>query len=490
MIQPRTEVLVIGGGPAGSGAAKLLASWGHSVRLVTRPPSEARLAESIPPSCGKLFDAIGVNAAIERAGFIRSTGNTVWWGSDTPRVELFAEGGRGWQIEAEALAAVLLGEAMRAGVEVERRTLTADGIRQTADPSTRRLEESSGLLTASGGEGPFVLDCSGRGGVLARANCLRVYDEGPRTIALVASWRSERDWNLPDASHTVVESYEGGWAWSVPTSTEHRHIAVMVDPERSGLARGASPSEIYLAEVAKTREFNALVRSATCEAGPWGWDASTYHARRYSGDRWLLVGDAGSFIDPLSSAGVKKALASGWLAAVVAHTWLTRPEMRSHALDFLEDRETEIHRRFSEMSRRMLADAAAGHAHRFWTDRWDETSPSLDADDEAGVRSSFEQLRQSPAFKVRRGPGAVVEPRPAVSGRDIVLELRLVSDHFPSGVRFVRDVDVTVLVDLAPHYSEVPDLFDAYCRRSGPVALPDFLRALATALASGWLVSE
>ena len=62
-----------------------------------------------------------------------------------------------------------------------------------------------------------MLDCSGRSGVLARANGLRVYDEGPRTIALVASWRSERDWNLPDASHTVVESFqEGGWAWSVP----------------------------------------------------------------------------------------------------------------------------------------------------------------------------------------------------------------------------------------------------------------------------------
>ncbi len=71
------------------------------------------------------------------------------------------------------------------------------------------------------------------------------------------------------------------------------------------------------------------------------------------GDRWLLVGDAGSFIDPLSSAGVKKALASGWLAAVVAHTWLTQPEMRPHALGFFEDRETEIHRRF-------VGDDAAG----------------------------------------------------------------------------------------------------------------------------------
>ncbi len=179
-----------------------------------------------------MFDAIGVSEAIERAGFIRSTGNTVWWGSDTPRVELFAEGGRGWQVEAEALAAVLLDEAARAGVRIERRVFPS---RQASGPKPHGPKPPSpkpqrvvhpGLQWA-------------RSGVLARANGLRVYDEGPRTIALVASWRSERDWNLPDASHTVVESYEGGWAWSVPTSPTHRHIAVMVDPERSGLARGA-----------------------------------------------------------------------------------------------------------------------------------------------------------------------------------------------------------------------------------------------------------
>ena len=265
----------------------------------------------------------------------------------------------------------------------------------------------------------------------------------------------------------------------------------MVDPERSGLARGGSAREIYSAEIAKTREFRSIVRAATFDAGPWGWDASTYHARQYAGDAWLLVGDAASFIDPLSSAGVKKALASGWLAAVVAHTWLARPEMRTHAASLFNDRETEIHQRLAAMTRRMLADAAMGHAHRFWADRWDDT-PRAGAEDgdEAAVRASFERLRASPTFDVRRGPGVVVEPRPAVSGHEIVLEQRIVGDDLPAGIRFVRDVDVIALIDLAPRYSDVPDLFDAYCRRSGPAALPDVLRALATALARGWLVAE
>jgi 2-polyprenyl-6-methoxyphenol hydroxylase-like FAD-dependent oxidoreductase len=101
------------------------------VRLATRPPADlsaealgakvdARLAVSLPPSCRKLFDAIGVSDAIERAPFIRSTGNTVWWGSREPRVETFAAGARGWQVETDILEAVMLAEAARAGVAVER----------------------------------------------------------------------------------------------------------------------------------------------------------------------------------------------------------------------------------------------------------------------------------------------------------------------------------------------------------------------------------
>ena len=62
------DVAVIGGGPAGSAAARLLASWGHSVVLASRPARQPALAESLPPSCTKLFDEIGVRAAIDRAG--------------------------------------------------------------------------------------------------------------------------------------------------------------------------------------------------------------------------------------------------------------------------------------------------------------------------------------------------------------------------------------------------------------------------------------
>ena len=132
----RPDVRVLGGGPAGATASLLLSSWGHSVQLVTRDAGDHRLAVSLPPSCAKLFDAIGVNEAIERAGFIRSTGNTVWWGGADARVEPFADGARGWQLEVERLSQVLLDRAMANGIQVESGVGSSDPLDPAETPST------------------------------------------------------------------------------------------------------------------------------------------------------------------------------------------------------------------------------------------------------------------------------------------------------------------------------------------------------------------
>jgi hypothetical protein len=260
----------------------------------------------------------------------------------------------------------------------------------------------------------------------------------------------------------------------------------MVDPQRSGLARASSPREVYLAEIAKTIAFRRLVDAADCVEGPWGFDASSYRANQYTDDGWLLAGDAGSFIDPLSSAGVKKALGSGWLAAVAVHTSLTRKAMRPHALAFFAQREQQIERHYSWMSRRFLAEAAPTHPHAFWRDRSD--SPEAVADtDHASVRAAFERFRSATRIHLSQGV-ARIEPRPSVRGHEIVLEPSLIIGQ--ESIRFVAGIDIVALRELGPQFSQVPDLFEAYCSAHGAVPLPDFLSALATAVARGWLVSQ
>ena len=463
------EVTVHGGGPAGAAASLLLARWGHSVRLMTRSTGRRRLAVSIPPSCAKLFDAIAIGPAIERAGFLRSTGNTVWWGSAEARIEPFADGMRGWQVDVGDLAEVMLAEAIGAGVDVER----------VSAPSS----ETPMHLTA-----PCVLDCSGRAGIIARVAGVRQFDDGPKTVALVGEWRRHNAWPVPDDTHTLIESYEDGWMWSVPAGDGVRHIAAMVDPERSNLARGESPADVYLAEIAKTRTFRTLTEGAELIDGPRGFDASPYHASAYAGGNWLLVGDAGSFIDPLSSAGVKKALASAWLAAIAAHTALTNPRMAGEAFAFFSAREEEIERHHSRESRRFLATAAADHSKPFWDERR-EHSPDDPGDAEV-IRAAFEALKARESWQPRIAPGIAVEPRPCVRGNEIVLDRHLVAADCPGGIRYVRGIDMVALLELAPGTTAVPNLFESYVQRTGPAQLPDFLFAVATAVARGWLVSE
>ena len=456
-------VVILGGGPAGAAASLLLAKWGHAVRLITRPPVSRGLAVSVPPSCARLFDAIGVSNAIERAGFMRSTGNTVWWGGGEGRIERFEPGALGWQLDVDALANVLLSEALDAGVTVEHSIVR---------------EYPDGL----------VLDCTGRSGVIARAGKLREFDEGPRTVALVGIWWRDDGWPVPDDSHTLIESYQDGWMWSVPSAPGLRHIAAMVDPQRSELERDGSSAEVYRAEIAKTRVFSKLTGGASMIEGPRGFDSSQYRASTYAGDRWLLVGDAGSFIDPLSSAGVKKALASAWLAAVAMHTAIKRPSMRAEAFEFFSAREDEIEQHLWKQSRSFLAAAAGAHSRPFWDDRTDDIGPGpTEVED---VRRALEDLRSRETWQPSVSAAISIQPRPIIRGHEIVREPHVIAPGYPRGVRYVRSIDMVAIVELAPSGGQVPDLYEKYVQRLGPAPLTDFLFAVATAVARRWLVAE
>lgn len=471
-----SEILVIGGGPAGCTAARLLALWGHPVRLVTKPHATGAtgLAESLTPSCGKFFDLLGIRDAIDAAGFVPTTGNTVWWGSRTPRVEAFANGAWGWQVTAPRLEGVMRTAAAEAGAAIEERVLTPD--------------------EAAAWPARFRIDCSGRTGLLARARGGRIAEPGHRTVALSAIWHRESPWPLPEPSHTLIESYTDGWAWSVPIDRARRAVAVMVDPQTSALARGDGALATYLAELQKTTRFRELLASAVHEGAPVGWDASMYHSTRYAGDDWLVAGDAASFVDPLSSAGVKKALASGWLAAIAVHTSLTRPAMGAAARQFFADREAEMYASFLLLTRYYLSEAAADQAQPFWAERAEarevDERREQQARERAAVTAAYERLKAAPTLALRRGPGVRLEPRPAIAGAEIVMEPRLVTDAEPGGVRFLFDVDMVSLAELAPDFGQVPELYEALVSRVGPTDLPAFLTALATAVARGWLVVE
>lgn len=478
------DVAIIGAGPAGAAAARLLASWGHSVVLLGRAASRHQLAESLPPSCTKLFERLGVRAAIDAAGFVHATGNTVQWGGRDKRVEYFDAGTYGYQVQRGALDALLISAATTARAVVHR-DATARDVERSGDLWSVSFDAPQGdqrSLTRS----RWLLDCSGRTGVMARRGWRRT-EPSARTTAVAGVWESAAPWALDDDTHTVVESYEGGWAWSVPISTGRRYVTVMLDPSVTDVPGKARLGDAYRAELARTTMLSALVEGATLVEAPWGCDASPYTADRVAGDAALLVGDAASFVDPLSSFGVKKALASAWLAAVAVHTAIVEPAMAAPALALFGDRERAMYEHLQRQSAMLSREAAGAHASDFWLGRSDMVlDESLGEIDVAALRSdprvlrAFEELKRRPSVALRTGELVRTVNRATVRGERVVLEQHLAAPQVPNGIRYCRNVDLLLIAQIAGRYDQVPDLFEAYNRQAPPAPLPDFLGALST----------
>lgn len=476
------DVVVIGAGPAGTAAARLLASWGHTVVLLDKGADRSRgLAESIPPSTSKLLSEIGVLGDVERAGFVRASGNTVWWASQRARVERFHSAG--FQVFRPDFDRVMVNAAAIAGARIESharvRTVTFGGELARIHYDQRGRQSTVAAR--------FVLDCSGRAGVVGRWYRKPQHDH--RTCALVGVWQTETGWCLPDTTHTVVETFTDGWSWSVPTSPTLRHVGAMVASPAPAFGRrgGDALTRMYRAQIAKSRQQAHVVSDATLKR-VWACDASLYYSETYAGPQFLLVGDAGSFIDPLSSFGVKKALASAWLASVALHTALAHTDRASMAVDYFSNWERRVYATHLRRSTEFARTAYEAHRHPFWSARAMTSVEEVSGDDGGSVafggevQRLFERFRTAPHINLVLSDGVRFEQRPVVRGREIVAEPAL-----EGGLRFVANVDLVKLARIASQHRYVPDLFDAYCRTSPPVPLPSVVGGLSLLVARGIL---
>lgn len=482
------HAVIIGAGPAGSAAARLLASWGHDVTVLARRASSDRsLGESLPPSAVALLDRIGFSGVSSTA--VRATGNTVRWGNEE-RVERFAEGLHGYQVDRADFDAFLAREAAGAGADVR---LGASVTRVTGDrPATVTYEQDGETKTL---RAEWILDCSGRTGVIARDG-RRVADDAARTTALVGVWDRDDAWPTPDPTHTIVESTADGWAWSVPVSERRRYVTLMLDPKITSLASRGELTASYTELLARTSALSALVGGARLDGAVFARDASPYHAEVYADQGRMLVGDAASFVDPLSSYGIKKALASAWLASVCVNSILTNSAVESAALELFNTRERAMHDALRKGAAMLARDAAGSHPTAFW-----ETRAGASASDAQGalepdvavlrsdpdVLRAFEELRARDSIQLRPAPNVQRLGRPTVRGNRVVVEDHLVVPAFPEGVRYVRNIDLLKLSELASSNETVPDLFEAYNRVAPPAALPDFLGALSLLVGKGFL---
>ncbi len=446
------DAVVMGAGPAGCSVARLLAKWGHRV-LLYHDGQEGQRAESLPPSIGNLFELFGIRENIQQAGFYPDGGNTSWWAGVDPRVEHFARGATGYHVWRPDFNALL-----------------------------RRLAVDSGatLVTENPENHPrkFLVDCTGRRGLLQ----YRIADKRYRTVCLSAMWTG--DWHA-EPHHALIEAYADGWAWSVPISDNQRQVSFMVD---HGRKRGGV-RQAYLDELAKTRVFKELAQSSEIDDQPHACDASLYHSSEYAGDGWILVGDAGSAIDPLSSFGVKKALISSWMAAVVVNTCLTRPDMTGAAIALYNERERQTYADHARQAATQFGELVTRFPTPFWQQRA-VLAPDLRLYEPADLIKAHENLRASPRVCLRLAQPPREESFPAIEGREIRMTERTVLTGLPPSVEYAQGVQLVQLALIAERHDDVPAMFDAYNRTATPVALSNFISALSLLIANGILISN
>lgn len=422
--------------------------------------------------------------AVEAAGFPPNRGNTAYWGSPAGRTEGFGNAGAsaGFQIFRPDFDEILLARAAAAGADicadakasrVEFHDADLAAVDYSANDATRRAY------------GRFAIDCSGRSGIIARRG-LRVYQAGHRMQAFLGLWRNDAGWDAADDDRTTVETYDDGWAWSLAISRNIRQVAVMLDLATTRTTRGPI-AEAYAAQLARTRRLSAQTVGAVLERA-WACDASLYSSSDFAGSQFLLVGDAASCIDPLSSFGVKKALASAWLAAIAVHTSLGDSQRRSLAMDFFAQREREVYAADLARTRGYARAALEHHGHAFWKRRASgEGDDSAAADDSARVlrrpslQHAHERLRASGTMRFDWNPRIAFVKRPFVRGREIVLDDAI--PFGPAALRYAEGVDLIALGHCVTRHRRVPDAFDEYCRAHGAVSLSEFLAVLSLLVA-------
>jgi flavin-dependent dehydrogenase len=457
------DVLVIGAGPAGSTIARLLAKLGYSVLLLQGPPLRHPVGSVLPPGIERIFKTVEIDASAAGEAVHRSLGSTAWWMSWEAQVEEYPESEQGFHVERQAFDAFLIDLARREGVTIERNSRAP-----RVALSVGAVEHDSGATSAR-----FVVDATGRAGLLAR-QIRRYWDPCYRTMGLSGVFHSPSGWDA-HPRHTLTEAFEQGWARSVPLAPDRRYVCLMLDSEEVR----TNPASAFREALETTRRFRSLFQASELEGDPWGRDASLYYSDRCAGPNWLLTGDAASFVDPISTFGVRKALLSAWTGAIAVHTCLSNPEMAAHAVEYYNAFESAAYTERAIQSLRRFREAATLLGGVFWRKR--KSLPDCVLSD-VGEDLLFaeERLRQARTLHFRLMAPITLEARPALGDGQIVLMDRPVLRNMPE--RFMG-IDLPGLAEIGPRFTTVDGIHSAYSERYGASAPDDVISALALLVA-------